>query len=168
MLFMPFDLSRLSLLVADADPGAKSRWLDLARSLTLSPPVLAGTVAQAWARLGERRADVLICRFELPDGDGANLVRRLRTDPQSPNPFLPAILVPAALTRDQLKAAVDAGVHEMMALPITPKSLEMRLRQVVEKPRTFVKGEGYFGPDRRRQARADFAGPFRRASDRRS
>lgn len=164
---MAFDLSRLSLLVVDADPGGKARWLDLARSLSLPPPDLVGTAALAWARLDNRRADVLISRFELPDGDGANLVRRLRTDPQSPNPFLPAILVPAALTRDQLKAALDAGVHEMMALPITPKALEQRLRQVVEKPRPFVKGEGYFGPDRRRQARADFAGPFRRASDRR-
>jgi two-component system, chemotaxis family, chemotaxis protein CheY len=35
----------------------------------------------------------------------------------------------------------------------------------VERPRAFVRGENYFGPDRRRKNRDGYCGPWRRKDD---
>jgi two-component system, chemotaxis family, chemotaxis protein CheY len=41
----------------------------------------------------------------------------------------------------------------------------VRLTEIVERPRPFVRCDNYFGPDRRRRKAEDFAGPWRRAED---
>jgi len=172
---MPYDLSKLELLIVEPDTAVASTWRRLMATLRLRPPTFAKDGAQAWSMLqGEQkgtgasgiRVDALICRWELPgDETGAALIEKLRRDPASPAPFLPAILVSATVTRERIRQAVDVGVHEMLMLPLVPKAVETKLREVVERPRKFVRGGGYFGPDRRRQVRADYAGPFRRADD---
>jgi hypothetical protein len=62
-------------------------------------------------------------------------------------------------------AARDAGVTEILAKPITAQNLMLRIAEVVDKPRAFVRCETYFGPDRRRRNVADYAGPWRRHDD---
>jgi two-component system chemotaxis response regulator CheY len=52
-------------------------------------------------------------------------------------------------------------VTEFLAKPVTAKTLLMRLTNIIEHPRPFVRAKGYFGPDRRRRSE-DYAGPERR------
>lgn len=178
---MPYDLSRLDLLLVEADPGMQATWRSLCGSLGIRRPVCVPGITQAWTVLANPVADataggkidVMICRWELPgaavDGaeDGLAFARRLRQDSASPNPFLPIIIATANVTRERVRSALDAGVNEILVLPPSARALETRLREIIERPRTFVRGESYFGPDRRRQARADYPGPFRRGDDRR-
>ena len=73
--------------------------------------------------------------------------------------------------RARVEAARDAGVTEFLAKPITTQNLLTRLIEVVERPRPFIRCEGYFGPDRRRHKTEDYAGsvaPARRRQRRRS
>jgi two-component system, chemotaxis family, chemotaxis protein CheY len=173
---MPYDLSRLELLIVEPDLAVASTWRRLMGTLRLRMPTFVPDSKTAWATLqGEQkgasvsgaRVDILICRWELPGEEtGLALIERLRRDPESPAPFLPAILVTATVTRERLRQAIDAGAHEMLMLPLAPKAVESRLREMVERPRKFVRGGGFFGPDRRRQVRSDYAGPFRRGDDR--
>lgn len=178
---MPYDLSRLDLLLVEADSSMQATWRSLFGSLGIRPPTCVPGIAQAWAALADRPAetstgnkiDALICRWELPGpvGDGGDggiaLARRIRQDPASPNPFLPIIVATSTVTRERVRAALDAGVNEILVLPPSAKALEARLREIIERPRKFVRGENYFGPDRRRQVRGDYAGPFRRGDDKR-
>ena len=172
---MPFDLTRRDMLIVEPDSDVASTWRRLLATLRIKPPNILPGAAQAWTLLKGApqgagvvgaKVDVMICRWELPDDDGLTLIERLRRDPESPAPFLPAIVVTATVTRERVRRALDAGVHEILMLPLAPKAVESRLREVVERPRKFIRGGGYFGPDRRRQVRADYAGPFRRAEDR--
>lgn len=165
---MPFDLSRLDLLVVEPDETMLATWRRVFGGLGIRATRVAPNAARAWSELCRTAPDVLIARWDLPGATagGLALVQKLRRDPASPLPFLPAIIVTAKITRDHIRAALDAGVNEIMVLPLSPKAVETRLRETIERPRKFVRGEDYFGPDRRRHVRHDFAGPFRRADDR--
>jgi hypothetical protein len=61
--------------------------------------------------------------------------------------------------------ARDAGVTEFLAKPISAKGLYQRILNVVANPRPFIKTETYFGPDRRRNVNASYAGPERRKGE---
>lgn len=173
---MPYDLNRLELLVVEADADVASTWRRLLATLRVKPPNIVTDTEQAWTLLkgapqadgsvAGMRIDAVIVRWELAREDGLDLVTRLRRDPESPAPFLPAAIVTGVVTRERIRRALDAGVNEVLALPLAPKTVESRLREMVERPRKFIRDGGYFGPDRRRQVRADYAGPFRRAADR--
>lgn len=171
---MGYDLSQIDLLVVEHDVGMAATWRRLLDGLGIRNLRLASSLERAWAALSAPggKADVLICRWEMPAGDdgmadGLDLVQRLRCDPASSVPFLPAIIVTATITRERVRKALDAGVNELLVLPLSGKALETRLREIVERPRPFVRGGGYFGPDRRRFSRPDYPGPFRRSDDRR-
>lgn len=173
---MPYDLNRLELLVVEPDADVASTWRRLMSTLRIKTPNIVPDAAQAWTLLKGvpqangsvtgLRVDAVIVRWELAGGDGLDLINRLRRDPESPAPFLPAVIVTGTVTRERIRRALDAGVNEVLALPLAPKAVETRLREMVERPRKFIRDGGYFGPDRRRQVRADYAGPFRRAADR--
>lgn len=170
---MPYDLTQLDLLIVEPDADVAATWRRLMSALRIKTPPIVSSSAQAWALLKDvsqvgvgPRIDALIVRWELAGEDGLDLVTCLRRDPDSPAPFLPAVIVTGMVTRDRIRCALDAGVHEILALPLAPRAIESRLRELVERPRKFIRSGGYFGPDRRRQVRADYAGPFRRATDR--
>lgn len=167
---MSYDLSRLQLLIVEADDTMQATWRKLLAGFGIQAAAMVRSSREAWTQLGDAAAakpDLLVCRWELPAGDsGLDLVARLRQDQESPTPFLPAIIVTGSITRERVNRALAAGVHEILVLPLSAKALEARLREVIEKPRKFVRAPGYFGPDRRRQVRPDYAGPFRRQSDR--
>lgn len=168
---MAYDLGRLSLLIVEPEEAMVASWRRLLAALKIRDARFLPGAAQARTLLaGDKDAkpafDILICRWELPGEDGLAMVRRLRRDADSPAPFLPAIIVTGAITRERIAQALQAGVHEILVLPLTPKAVELRLREIIERPRKFVRSGDYFGPDRRRQVRADYAGPFRRADDR--
>lgn len=167
---MAYDLSRLQPMIVEADEAMQATWRGLLAGFGIRRALLLRGSREAWTALSSAdaaRPDLLICRWELPGGDsGLDLVARLRQDPESPAPFLPAIIVTGRITRERVARALAAGVHEILVLPLSAKALESRLREVVEKPRKFIRAPGYFGPDRRRQVRPDYAGPFRRKADR--
>lgn len=167
---MSYELSRLALLIVEPEEALIGTWRHLLTGLKIRNPRFVPSVAAAWALLAEvgriePKIDVLLCRWELPGEDGLALVGKLRRDPESPAPFMPAVIVTQTVTRERVRQALQAGVHEILVLPLTPKTVELRLREIVERPRKFVRSADYFGPDRRRQVRADYAGPFRRAAD---
>jgi two-component system chemotaxis response regulator CheY len=97
--------------------------------------------------------------------DGIDFVRLLRNSPDSPNPMIPVIMITGHATQRRVAEARDAGVTEFLAKPLTARGVIERISQVVDHARGFVRAEGYFGPDRRRRADPQYAGPPRRATD---
>jgi len=77
----------------------------------------------------------------------------------------PVIMISAEATASVILGARDAGVHEFLRKPFTIKDLVRRLEAVALKPRDWVEGIGYVGPDRRRFNSGDYAGPLKRRVD---
>jgi len=116
--------------------------------------------------LRERKFDLVLTDLAMSPMDGLELTRHLRNDENSPNPFVPIIMITGHTERYRVEAARDAGVTEFLAKPITAHNLFARITEILERPRAFVRCDSYFGPDRRRRHEFEnYAGPWRRAED---
>lgn len=105
--------------------------------------------------LKDKRVHLIICDWQMEPMDGLTFVRALRDPEKSRDPFIPVILCSAYTERDIIERARDLGVTEIMAKPITVKSIEEKVRATIEQPRPFVDAKQYFGPDRRRRENGD-------------
>ncbi len=117
---------------------------------------------RALAVMRDANPDVLILDWVMEGMSGIDLVRMIRSNPQSPNPFLPVIMLTGHTSLDHVNTARDAGVNEFIAKPVAAKTLMQRLAVVIEQPRPFVRTSVYFGPCRRRRTFVDYRGSERR------
>lgn len=117
---------------------------------------------EAIARLRREPIDIVVLDYVIGDEDGVAFLRRLRTDPDSPAPFVPVIMLTAHSDRTRVEAARDAGASEFCAKPVTAAELLRKVGAVIDRPRPFVRSESYFGPDRRRRDDPDYKGEERR------
>lgn len=112
-------------------------------------------------------ADLAICDFLMEPTDGVEFTRQVRNAPDSPNPYLPVVMLTGHSELARVTEARDAGVTEFVVKPLTAKALVDRINTVIFKPRPFIRSKDYFGPDRRRRDDPFFSGPFRREDDQR-
>lgn len=125
----------------------------------------AGDPIDAFELLRTVPVDILLVDLSMPMIDGVEFVKMIRTSADSPNQFLPIIMITGHSEKSKVFAARDAGVNEFLVKPINAKSLMARLAAIVENPRSYVRAGGYFGPDRRRANAKNFDGPWRRKAD---
>ena len=119
----------------------------------------------AFAMLREHGADLILTDLSMTPIDGIAFTRAVRSAEDSPNPYVPIIMVTGHTARHRVEAARDAGVTEFLAKPVTVQNLLLRVLEIVERPRAYVRCSGYFGPDRRRRTHGDHGGPWRRGDD---
>ena len=98
----------------------------------------------------------------MPIFDGLELTQMIRQPGANTNPYVPIIMLTGHSEKKRVIAARDAGVTEFLAKPISAKGLYQRILNVVANPRPFIRTKTYFGPDRRRNANPNYAGPERR------
>lgn len=90
--------------------------------------VEAGTVRQGLIEAGTRRPDLVIADLGLPDGDGVDFIRELRTWSGVP------VIVLSARTRESEKvAALDAGADDYITKPFNAREVIARLRAVMRR-----------------------------------
>ena len=97
------------------------------------------------------KPDIVIVDWMMKPVDGMEFVRWLREGADSPAPFTPVIMVSAFSHMSNIVQARDAGINEFLAKPISAKSLLSRIQAVIDRPRSFVRADAFFGPDRRRK-----------------
>jgi two-component system chemotaxis response regulator CheY len=112
-----------------------------------------------------RDVDIAFVDFKLSGLDGLDFCRRIRQSPDSPNRYLPIIMITAYSERGRVIDAINAGVDEFLVKPVRAVDVANRVNAVVERRRPFIQTAGYFGPDRRRRDDPRHRGPWRRASD---
>ncbi|HEX2215598.1 MAG TPA: response regulator [Xanthobacteraceae bacterium] len=106
--------------------------------------------------------DIIITDWAMPILDGIELTQMIRQPDASANPYVPIIMLTGHSEKKRVIAARDAGVTEFLAKPISAQALYQRILNVLVSPRSFVKTNNYFGPDRRRSNTANYAGTERR------
>lgn len=107
---------------------------------------------EAWEMALVRKPDIVITCWEMAPTNGLDLTRRLRSHPDTPNPFMPVIMMTSHAEFGRVVEARDAGISEYVIKPLSAKSLFGRIHAVIEHPLEFVRTKSYFGPDRRRKA----------------
>jgi CheY-like chemotaxis protein len=155
----------LKALIVEDNAHMRSLLRALLHSIGIKEIAEAANGQSALTLLRERRSDLILTDLAMKPMDGLEFTRRVRNDEQSPNPFVPIIMITGHTEKHRVEAARDAGVTEFLAKPITANNLFSRIAEIVERPRAFVRSNNYFGPDRRRQRLDDYAGPWRRKDD---
>lgn len=155
----------LRVLVVEDNQHMRSLLRSLLNSIGIREIHEAANGTAALDILREKPCDLVLSDLAMMPMDGIDFTRDVRQSPRSVNPFVPVIMVTGHTERHKVEAARDAGVTEFIAKPVTAQSLFARIAEILERPRAFVRCETYFGPDRRRKALENYAGPWRRHGD---
>jgi CheY-like chemotaxis protein len=155
----------LKALVVDDNSHMRLLLRSLLQALGLQHVFEATEGATGFRELRERRPDFVLTDLSMTPVDGIEFTRLVRLGRESPNPYVPIIMVTGHTERQKVEAARDAGVTEFLAKPITAQHILLRVTEIVERPRPFVRCGNYFGPDRRRRRDESFTGPRRRRED---
>lgn len=150
-----YDFSKLSVLVVDDSRAIRSMLVNFLRDFGVAQIFEAVDAEQAYLDIVELKPDLVITDWRMPPTDGIDLVRRIRKEPDSPNPYIPVIMLTGFAELQRVRQARDAGVTAFLAKPISGAALYKRLCAVVEDQRPFVRTQSFFGPDRRVKDRAE-------------
>lgn len=143
----------LKILVVDDNRNMLGLLQDILRAMGVGEVVTADNGASAIEILTDSVStpvDIVITDLSMEPMDGDALTRWIRNDPNSPNRFLPVILLTGHTELGKILAMRDAGVTEVLAKPININGLTNRILNIIDRPRRFVDAAEYFGPDRRR------------------
>ena len=158
-----YRFDRLKVLVVDDNAHMRKLVTTIMQAFGVFHIFEADCGQKAWTSLRETNPDVLVLDWMMEGMSGIELVQKIRTDPQPPNPFVPVIMLTGHTHIDQVRQARDAGANEFIAKPVSVKTMMSRLVSVIEHPRPFVRTSVYFGPCRRRRGVDEYHGPERRA-----
>lgn len=158
-------LAEITILVVNEDTYLRRATFQMLRSVGAKAVILARSASEGLQMVAQVRPDVALIEMEMSTTDGVSLIRKIRVDPDSPNPFLPIVGTMTRPNRGLVEAARDAGVHEFLARPHSAEHLIRHIEAAIETERAFVRAPDYFGPDRRRRERDEYRGPERRRPD---
>lgn len=158
-------LNSIKLLVVDDERLMTKLIGDVLSALGFSSITIAHDGQEAKGLFCEHPFDMVISDCRMKESSGLELLRFIRTSPDSPNPQVPVIFLTGNAEETEIKEARDAGVTEYLIKPFSARQLADRIRQVVENPRSFIEAPTYKGPDRRRQKKGPPGGVERRKQD---
>jgi len=159
---MAYQFDRLKILVVDDSAHMRKLVVAILQAFGVLYIYEAESGERAWSLLQEHNPDICLVDWVMEGMSGLDLTQKIRTDPMSPNPFVPVIMLTGHTALDQVRQARDAGINEFIAKPVSIKSIMQRLQAVIENPRPYVRTKVYFGPCRRRRGVEEYRGPERR------
>ena len=144
-------LSRITVLVMDDDVQMNKVVRDMLDAIGFEKIHTARDGASAIKLLQQKPIDMVLTDWRMEPMDGINFTKFIRTSPDSPNRYLPIIMMTGQGEKEDVELARDTGVNEFLVKPFTVKSLMERIITVIENPRNFVMAKSFKGPDRRRR-----------------
>ena len=160
-----YDLSDLSFLLIDDNNYMLSIIKTLLRGFGVHEIHEAHDAAEAFEEFRNVQIDIIVLDYAMDTLDGIEFARMVRTADDTPNPYIPIIMLSAYSERYRVTDARDVGITEFLRKPICAQDLHERIIQVIDNPRAFIRTPRYFGPDRRRTNNINYKGEERRKND---
>jgi len=158
-------LSSLQVLLVDDNQHMRAIASAILKAAGIRKILEVADGSSALAALRQQPVDIAIVDFNMSPMDGVEFTRMVRNSPESPNAYLPIIMMTGHSEKNRVMEARDAGVTEFIVKPITAKAVFDRIQAVIVRPRPFIKSGNYFGPDRRRSSPPPYTGEQRRHDD---
>ena len=155
-----YNLQQLSVLVVEKHDTMRRILVRILHTMGMRDIRQAIDPDDGFEAFCEMPADLVFTDWA-PGLDGIGLLRKIRMDAASPDPFVPVIVVSAHTELRHIYQARDAGMTEFLGKPFKAKLIYSRICAVIERHRVFIRNSSFFGPDRRRR-RNRFDGPDRR------
>lgn len=157
-------LDKLRVLVVEDDRAACMFAASATRAAGVKDVVLAESVESGLRLFSDKSPDIIMASWEMKPINGIEFTRKVRA-PNSPNFAIPVVLMVSLVSIQMVAEARDAGVTEFLCRPFSTKHIAVRLSSVASNQRKFIAAPSYRGPCRRRTKFDDYAGPFRRVTD---
>jgi len=160
---MAYKLNNVACLVVDGNANHLQLIKETLRPLGISKITECTTAKEALTFLENNVVDIIFTEWHM-DGemDGIGFVEWIRKNPASKNVFVPIVMVTAQSEEWKVIKARDAGITEFLVKPYSANTMARRITVVIEQPRTFVRTDEFFGPDRRRHKIFNYTGTERR------
>ena len=156
-----YDLSNLDVLIVDHNPHMLSIVRTALHELGISVLRDTNDGEKAFKTFKNKPADLIFSAW-VPGRDELKFLNQVRDPENSPNPYVPIIIVTAYSEMPNVIAARDLGVTEFLAAPVSVKGIYDRICSVLKDKRPFIKEPNFFGPDRRRHNKPTFEGDEKR------
>jgi len=158
-----YDFENLNVLICDDSRQIRSLLKTFLSGFGVKHVYEASDADRAFQEMQSIDPDLVITDWNMPPTSGLDFVKRLRLGDDSPNPYVPIIMLTGYTELYRVKQARDAGVTSFLAKPLSAQSLYKRLISIVDDQRPFVRNGKFFGPDRRTDRGAEYGGQNRRA-----
>jgi CheY-like chemotaxis protein len=158
-------VSDIQILIVDDNRQMRYLVRCLLRAAGIFRVAEAETALEAFDLMHQFPVDLLMVDWRMSPVDGIEFTRMVRRSESSPNPCVPILMMTAHTELSRVAAARDAGVSGFLKKPISSRTMLEKIGQSLLDERVFVRTETYYGPDRRRGAKAGYDGPMRRFDD---
>lgn len=115
-------LDGVKVLVLDDDHDARE-FLQILLTENGAKVKVAATASEAYSEVQRDAPDVLICDIGLPNEDGYEFIRRVRSIPESPLARIPALALTAYAQPSDRIQALTAGYQDHLTKPVEPNDL---------------------------------------------
>lgn len=153
------------MLILDDNAHMRMLMRAILTSFDMRKIVEASDADDGLAVLVQDKIHLAFVDFRLGGRDGLDFVKTVRNATDSPDRFLPIIMITAYSEKSRVIQAVNAGVDEFLVKPIRAIDVAARINAVIERRRPFVCSSDYFGPERRRRKDPRYNGARRRVDD---
>lgn len=161
------DEAVLRVLVADGSAFQRRLTTEMLRAGCRAQIDYAENIEQCLMALSYCQPDMLIADWDIDEGSGLTLVKRIRAG-EAGAAFrkLAIIMVATRNSANDIQRARNVGIDEFVLRPFSTQTMLKRIAEVRAKRRDFVESTRYIGPCRRRRATGDaYDGPRRRLFD---
>ncbi len=157
-----YDFQNLRVLICDDSRQMRSLLKTFMNGFGIKNVAEASDAKQAFIEMQQFDPDLVITDWNMPPTSGLDFIARVRMGDDSPNPYVPIIMLTGYTELHRVKQARDAGISAFLAKPLSAQSLYKRLISIVDDNRPFIRNGKYFGPDRRTSRGIGFMGGERR------
>lgn len=120
-------LKTKSVLVVDDSAFIRNLVISALKTINITHIKEAADGRQAYAVLQNKRFDLIICDWHMPELNGIDLLKKIRSDERLKK--IPFIMLTSDVTTENVKEAITAGVDEYLTKPFrTDPLIEKVLR----------------------------------------
>ena len=143
-------IAALKVLVVDDDHHMRKVVRTMLAAIGVTTVYEAGDGMTGLEAVRKNNPDLVIVDWEMPNIDGAQFVRMVRSPGTFPMPDVPIIMLSGHGDRWRVVEAARIGAHEYLLKPVSTKALRDRIVTIIGRPRPTVQLNGYYGPAPRR------------------
>lgn len=142
-------LTALRVLIVDDEPAMRRVTCSLLQAIGINRMCEAEDGRSGLEAICAFGPDVVILDWEMPNLNGPEFVRAVRSPETFLLPDVPIIMLTGYGDRSRVIEAVNLGVNDFLLKPVSRKALLERFVSLVAQPRRMVRNGEYYGPEPR-------------------
>ncbi len=147
------NLKKATVYIGETNFYERNKLRDMFLAQGLKQVVCHANIESLRGLIAEVPPDLLVLADNFDPGI-YNLVRDIRFQRLSDNPFMLISMLVSANRRESLDLAIEAGVDDIIIKPVAADRIQERLKLITFHRRPFIAVEGYVGPERKAEDRA--------------